>query len=631
MTSSIRCDSRDAQAVPPPSSISMRSAVARPAATRSLRMRRTAARTLAPDPSPLCASVRAARSRRNAAPSITSSSFRGILAICAGWSRFMGGVYSANWAGWVWAALPSRAALRKGKVGMRQPWEQFWSGRNGGYRRSIERDARLLGKPIDQESAGSVGLAFHRGVPGIVLVRRHFAERRFRRHPQADENSGVPGDRFMVRPIGSRRTAARACSCRIGRASSTCPMRWRHGCSHRSPVETRRWRRPSSRSRCCLLLPALASFRRIVAGLGFERPEAAFFLALMPATRTLFEFAPGRIDYHNVQDRLSAGGDRADAHAQRPRVDGQRSDHRTGAGNQPEFAYVLRPGDGDPRGRVRQRRRRQAARRLGAFGAALAMTALLAYAIIVGARQLRPGRLRQLFATASAGAGACRRRRSSPRPASGAGSRRLIVRALGRQRFLASPRWRCWRFCFRNAWAAPMPASTPMCAMSFSATSSRSAASLHGRISCSRATWSAATDPVHRRHRAGVIAIADRFRDRNLLIVALFALLALAQSVLYFRYFRYVPILAAPGLILVPSALAPGLRAKGALLAGRFSNVLPSPTAIARTGSAHCGRARRVPSGRAGSARESLAAGSLRRKLRPRHASATIPGRRAPG
>jgi hypothetical protein len=58
----------------------------------------------------------------------------------------------------------------------------------------------------------------------------------------------------------------------------------------------------------------------------------------------------------------------------------------------------------------------------------------------------------------------------------------------------------------------------------------------------------------------------------------------MAQSVLYFRYFRYVPVLAAPGLILVPSALAHGLRAKGALLAGRFSNVLPSPAAIVAPG-----------------------------------------------
>jgi hypothetical protein len=80
------------------------------------------------------------------------------------------------------------------------------------------------------------------------------------------------------------------------------------------------------------------------------------------------------------------------------------------------------------------------------------------------------------------------------------------------------------------------------------------------------------------------IAIADRFRDRNLVIVALFALLALVQAILYFRYFRYLPILAAPGLILMASAIAPGLRAKGALLAGRFSNVLPSPTAIAAPG-----------------------------------------------
>ena len=81
-----------------------------------------------------------------------------------------------------------------------------------------------------------------------------------------------------------------------------------------------------------------------------------------------------------------------------------------------------------------------------------------------------------------------------------------------------------------------------------------------------------------------VIAVSNRFRDRNLLIVALFALLALVQSILSFRYFRYAPILAGPGVILVLSALAPGLRARGALLAGRLGSILPSPMAMLAPG-----------------------------------------------
>src|SRR5262245_30992232 len=43
-----------------------------------------------------------------------------------------------------------------------------------------------------------------------------------------------------------------------------------------------------------LLLPSLLLYRRIVGSLGFERPDAAFALATVPALRALFEFEPGR-------------------------------------------------------------------------------------------------------------------------------------------------------------------------------------------------------------------------------------------------------------------------------------------------------------------------------------------------
>ena len=91
----MRCDSRAAQALPPPSSLSMRSAMTRPSASRPLRSWSTPLRAACPEPSPAVAAVSAVISRRKASPSISSSSFREIFAIGTGWPRLFGGVYSA--------------------------------------------------------------------------------------------------------------------------------------------------------------------------------------------------------------------------------------------------------------------------------------------------------------------------------------------------------------------------------------------------------------------------------------------------------------------------------------------------------------------------------------------------------
>jgi len=50
-----------------------------------------------------------------------------------------------------------------------------------------------------------------------------------------------------------------------------------------------------------LLVPALYFYNRLVIAIGFAYPAVAFPLALIFAARTFFEFAPGRIDYHNLQ------------------------------------------------------------------------------------------------------------------------------------------------------------------------------------------------------------------------------------------------------------------------------------------------------------------------------------------
>ena len=90
MISSIRCDSRAAQAVPPPSSISIVSAVLRPRPSVSLSRLSASARTLSDRP-PFDAAAKAASASRSAAPSISLSSLRGILAMLP---RRHGGVYS---------------------------------------------------------------------------------------------------------------------------------------------------------------------------------------------------------------------------------------------------------------------------------------------------------------------------------------------------------------------------------------------------------------------------------------------------------------------------------------------------------------------------------------------------------
>lgn len=50
-----------------------------------------------------------------------------------------------------------------------------------------------------------------------------------------------------------------------------------------------------------LLVPALYFYNRLVIAIGFAHPAVAFPLALIFAARAFFEFAPGRIDYHNLQ------------------------------------------------------------------------------------------------------------------------------------------------------------------------------------------------------------------------------------------------------------------------------------------------------------------------------------------
>ncbi|MER8486716.1 hypothetical protein NKI51_20580 [Mesorhizobium australicum] len=50
-----------------------------------------------------------------------------------------------------------------------------------------------------------------------------------------------------------------------------------------------------------LFVPALYFYNRLIVAMGFAYPAIALPLALIFAARTFFEYAPGRIDYHNLQ------------------------------------------------------------------------------------------------------------------------------------------------------------------------------------------------------------------------------------------------------------------------------------------------------------------------------------------
>ena len=424
----------------------------------------------------------------------------------------MGGVYSANWAGWVWR-LYGKARLRCDNHAHRWPG----SGRNGGYRRSFERDARFLGAPIVQYSAGPVGMApclvvfmascwcvgispngdgddilklmkirafletgawFDQSIPGILQPEPFFSHwPRLLDLPYALAT-------WLLAPFVGRDTA-------LAVATFAVPL--------------------------LLLLPATALLRRIIAGLGFERLDMAFLLALFLATRTFFEFAPNRIDYHNTQILFLL------AVITLTFVRSTRASMASGAitalaiATSVEFAlffalvmaiYVAEYIRDDEGSRLR----------LAAFGAGLATVAILAYPLAIPPGSY--GRVAcdsystpHLLALVLAGAAFI--------AAAGIGRQESSRHSFGQSPspFRASPRWPCSRCCFPNASGAPMPGSTPTCAMSSLVTSSRNAVSpqcpdfvLSGRMVGAAIMFIGAAAPA-------VIAVAGRFRDRNLLVI----------------------------------------------------------------------------------------------------------------
>jgi hypothetical protein len=325
-----------------------------------------------------------------------------------------------------------------------------------------------------------------------------------------------------------------------------------------------------------LLLPAIYAFRRIVVALRFEHPNPAFFLSFLFMLSALFEFAPDRIDYHNLELVFLL---LAIACSLSPRPPGLLIGTLMALtlAISVEFlfffallmavfavGYVLG--------------QEGAGRRLSRFGAGLAGTAIVLYAAIVppghyGAVACDSYSTPHLLGLVSAGisfivAGALSGRVPGPagRIALLGTFTALSLTAL----IILFPECRAgpygelsayvkqeWLFRIgqeKNILQRPDIVLSPDMA------------------GIGLLIIGALAPPI--------FALRDRLRQRELTIFALFCLVTLLQSLFYFRYFRYTAFFAGPGMMLIFATCSPRLAEKGNMLAGQITGLLPSRVAV---------------------------------------------------
>jgi hypothetical protein len=325
-----------------------------------------------------------------------------------------------------------------------------------------------------------------------------------------------------------------------------------------------------------LLLPTIHAFRRIVAALGLERPNAVFLISFLFVLPALFEFAPDRIDYHNLELVFLLLAVAYTLAPQPPALLVGVLSAVTLAISV-EFAlfflllmavfagsFILGQENAD--------------RLLSRFGAGLAGTALLLYASIVppghyGVVACDTYSTPHLLALVSAGVTFI---------AAGVLSGR-IRGPVGRTAFLgllAAVSVTALIILFPECRAGPY-------------------GELSGYV---KDQWLIGInqeknilqrpDIVLAPDMAGIAglmisalapmayALRDRLRSRELVIFALFCLLALLHALFYLRYFRYAAFFVSPAMTLVFAACVPSLTAEGGVLAGRVTRSLPSRMAV---------------------------------------------------
>jgi hypothetical protein len=321
-----------------------------------------------------------------------------------------------------------------------------------------------------------------------------------------------------------------------------------------------------------LLLLALYFYRRVIGEMESERPAQLFLIALIPAIPAFFEFAPDRVDYHNLElvflfaslwltmdRRLTAAA-----------VNGAVVSLAFGIGLEFALFYaaVMAAYAVDF-----LMRRPEADRRLTLFGAALAATGLFTFLIIVppgqyGVVYCDSYSTPHLFVLVCAGLSFAAAGYLSPRTES------LLLRTA----MLAIPA------CLSVAGLVYL---FPECQGGpFSALSDYLMTNWVGHIPQDRSMLARpdivltptflGTSMTLASAAAIVVIGLQAPRKRNLFIFAAFTLLALVQGYLLIRYFRYLGFFAGLGLILTLAAMLPRTRQAGALLSGTMTAHLPS-------------------------------------------------------
>jgi hypothetical protein len=329
-----------------------------------------------------------------------------------------------------------------------------------------------------------------------------------------------------------------------------------------------------------LLWLALYFYRRVIGELESERPSELFLMTLLPAAPAFFEFAPDRIDYHNLElvflfcSLWLAMDRRAAASA----ANGIVVAFAFGMGLEFAvfYAAVMAAYAVDF-----LMERTGAERRLALFGTALACTGLFVFLIIVppghyGTVTCDTYSAPHLFALACAGLSFAAAGYLARKP----GSFRLRAVALAIPAGLALAGL---VYLFPECHGGPFSAVSRYVMTNWVGHILQDKSLLHRPdVVLSPQIGGVALVLVG---AAAMVAVGLKApRSRNLVLFAAFTLLALLHGYFLIRYFRYLGFFAGPGLVLTLAALLNRARAPGGILAGALMARLPSAPAMLAPG-----------------------------------------------
>ncbi|MBN9066514.1 MAG: hypothetical protein J0H60_08580 [Rhizobiales bacterium] len=319
-----------------------------------------------------------------------------------------------------------------------------------------------------------------------------------------------------------------------------------------------------------LLLPTLFSYRVIVRTLGLAMPERFFPLSVVFMLPALFEFEPGRIDYHNMEIMLAFAALALTLASERPLAS-------TAAGVvtalalaiSVEFAVFFAVIMAD-HALAYVSGKEGAEKRMACFGLALTGAALALFPIIVppgqyGAVHCDVYSMPHLLALLLAGvafAGVA----ISP---SGIFRRTITLTVL------AAASLAVLLLLFPQCTAGPYAALSDYIRENWLAQIDQEKSLLHRPDVILSPGMAAIIVYMAGIGALAAAAIRKRPASRGFLVFSFLGVALLAESILYFRYFRYITLFAGPGLVLALVAFHPRLSIAGFALCKIVGTCVP--------------------------------------------------------